>query len=289
MWQLNLQTGRRRKICCYFGLPTHWDMTDEDALKLLKGELPEAEEGSEASGGVSMVSTTSLCPEAQLVMKAEFKRYAKKVTDSQTLSRLEDLLNGSLRRHDGAPCQCLHGDSTYRLQEAYQVRNLFLWRRYQRYVRNILDKQKQEGIVPEEIDPPVGEALTEFAQELQVDLARNERLLFHGTKLFRSAKAMVKEGFDNRVASEGLYGKGTYFAAQTCKSAQYATKSGLNRKACHQQVGTILVARVAVGDPYYAERGYDKSRDPSQNGRLCIWHSVLTLGRLAEFCWQWFF
>ena len=55
------------------------------------------------------------------------------------------------------------------------------------------------------------------------------------------------------MARDGLFGRGTYFAAQTCKSAQYATPDGMKSKASPQMVGTMLIARVATGDPFYTE------------------------------------
>lgn len=127
----------------------------------------------------------------------------------------------------------------------------------------------RHGIVPEEIQPPVCEALTNFAEGLQVDLPCNERLLFHGTMKFGYAKAIAVEGFDNRIARQGLYGKGTYFASQTCKSAQYATKRGRAEKASHRMPGTMLVARVALGDPYYTEGKYNESRVLSAQSVSC--------------------
>lgn len=88
---------------------------------------------------------------------------------------------------------------------------------------------------------------------MAVDHDGNERLLFHGTSDFEVAKTIATEGFDNRTAKNGgLYGRGTYFAAQTCKSAQYATEEGRSQKASAQMVGTMLLARVAVGHPHYA-------------------------------------
>lgn len=260
--QMNKRTEKRRKIRCSFGLPNHWAMSDEDALKLLKGELQDAGEGSDSSFPISMgTQLTTFSEGTRMAIQAPFKKFVQKVRDEQMLRDLQGLLNHSLPRHDGSACECLHGSSTFVIKEAYQVKNLYLWRRYQRFVRSILDKQKQFGIVPEEIDPPVGFALTEFAKRLQVDLSRNERLLFHGTKKFGYAKAIATEGFDSRIAKAGgLYGKGTYFAAQTCKSAQYATKGGLHQKASKRQVGTMLVARVALGDPYYTPGAYNESR-----------------------------
>ncbi|CAK9035912.1 unnamed protein product [Durusdinium trenchii] len=242
MNQTNKRTKKARSIRFFSNLPHHWGITDADSLKML---LP-VNQGNGQDG-----SDDRICF----------------VTDPAVMSTLEDLLNGSKRRHDGTGCDCLHGRSTFRLVEAYQVKNRELWRRYQRHVRSILDKHKQHGIKPRVIDPPVGEALTRFATDIQVDLVGNELLLFHGTREFDLAKTIAKEGFDNRIArSGGLYGSGTYFAAQTCKSAQYATNKGMQEKASTQLMGTMLVARVAIGDPHYASGPCKNlTRPPTKN------------------------
>ncbi|CAK9013599.1 unnamed protein product [Durusdinium trenchii] len=242
MNQTNKRTKKARSIRFCSNLPHHWGITDADSLKML---LP-VNQGNGQDG-----SDDRICF----------------VTDPAVMSTLEDLLNGSKRRHDGTGCDCLHGRSTFRLVEAYQVKNRELWRRYQRHVRSILDKHKQHGIKPRVIDPPVGEALTRFATDIQVDLVGNELLLFHGTREFDLAKTIAKEGFDNRIArSGGLYGSGTYFAAQTCKSAQYATNKGMQEKASTQLMGTMLVARVAIGDPHYASGPCKNlTRPPTKN------------------------
>ena len=155
--------------------------------------------------------------------------------------------------------------------EAYQVKDRHLWLKYQRCVRSIRDKRKQYGITPANIDPSVGGALTKFAQEIDVDLAGNEILLFHGTRTWEDSKDIAREGFDSRIAkSSGLYGKGTYFAAQTCKSAQYATPSGQFKAASSDMMGTMLLARVAIGDPYYTTDRYAESRPPMRPvGGVC--------------------
>ena len=231
--QMNVRTKKERRIRCFFDLPAHWQMTNEDALNFRKDSL-----------------RAPIAPPDAL---ANFMQL-QVVTDQDIKSKLEEVLNKSLSRHDGSHCNCLHGSSKYVVTEAYQVSNLPLWRRYQRFVRSMQDKHKQHGVSVEEINPSVvSEALTEFARELKVDLAGNERLLLHGTGDLKVAKAIATEGFDNRVARNGLFGKGTYFAAQTCKSAQYATLDGTKSKASPQMVGTMLIARVAIGDPFYTE------------------------------------
>lgn len=184
----------------------------------------------------------------------------KKVTGKRTLERLAEVLNGSRARHDGTVCKCVHGSSNFIVTEAYQVRNLHLWRRYHRCIRSICDKHRQYGISPEHIHHPPSKALIDFATDIDVDQASNELLLLHGTPHFDVAKVIATEGFDHRVAGNGLYGQGTYFAAQTCKAAQYATVHGMSLKASTQLVGTMLLARVAIGDPFYTQSEWHFSR-----------------------------
>ena len=244
-------------------------MTNEDALKLLKESLQ-----APPLNGVQRSSWQWLLRLRHHGRRANrsptFVQPLFPVTDQDVKSRLGELLNRSLSRHDGSQCSCLHGSSKFVVTEAYQVNNLHLWRRYQRCVRSMQDKHKQHGISLEKINPSVSEALTDFARELKVDLPGNDRLLLHGTRDFELAKAIATEGFDNRIAGDGLYGKGTYFAAQTCKSAQYATPDGMRNKASPQMVGTMLIARVAIGDPYYTPGGCaDESRALAESSLLC--------------------
>ena len=230
--QINVCTKTERPIRCFFDLPSHWQMPNADALKFLRDNLQR--------------STPQRSPSLMLP-----------VTDQDVKAKLEEVLNGSRWRHDGSRCNCLHGSSNYVATEAFQVNNLDLWRKYQGFVRSMQRKHRNHRKHKqhiEEIHPSVSDALTDFAKQINVDLPGNERLLLHGTRDFELAKAIATEGFDNRIARDGntLYGKGTYFAAQTCKRDQYATPAG-RRKASPLMVGTMLIARVAIGDPFYAE------------------------------------
>ena len=42
---------------------------------------------------------------------------------------------------------------------------------------------------------------------------------------------------------------GTYFATQSCKSSQYA--HSMQQMFQRSEMGTMILARVAIGDPYY--------------------------------------
>lgn len=114
----------------------------------------------------------------------------------------------------------------------------------------------------------MSQALTNFAWDLQVDQANNERLLLHGTRGLETAVKIAIEGFDNRVRGKsGLYGQGTYFAAQTCKSAQHATAHGARQRATQWMMGTMLFARVAIGHPFYATGPCrERARPPEKYG-----------------------
>ena len=248
--QTNVRTKKNRKVRCQFGFPAHWHMSNEDVLKKV---LQERHEGSSCWSSFlqnlfcpSPATPLTFCPAPWETIQ--------KVTDPQMLLNLADLLNKSTMRQDGATCSCRQGRS-FQLKEAYQVKNLYLWRRYQRCVQSISDKHKQYAIQAEKIDPPPGDALMKFAEKLEVNQISNEGLFFHGTRSMERAQQIAKEGFDNRVAANsGLYGKGTYFAVQSCKSAQYSRV-----QASFQAMGTMFLARVAMGDPYYTNRAY---RDP---------------------------
>ena len=72
----------------------------------------------------------------------------------------------------------------------------------------------------------------------------NEKLLFHGTKE-TSPKAIYnsEQGFDNRLASQGLYGEGAYFAEKSSYSHDYAHRLD---DGCKQ----MFLAKVITGMSY---------------------------------------
>ena len=263
--QTNERTRKVRKIRCELGLPAHWNVPYDQGLAMLRDTGAGAQE--EVMAKILPTGPTQA-----------------------TLDKLQEVLNDSLLRHDGTSCNCLHGRSQYNLLEAYQVKNLYLWRRYQRCLKNLRDKQEEFKIRAKRIAPDTGPALKSFAEALQVDLGNNERVLLHGPKTLTHAEQIAKEGFDSRVASESnLYGKGTYFAVQTCKAAQYATPNGRKEvEASAQQPGTVILACVAVGDFYEAQGSYSQSRSLArtflrmQCGQLSIMRAFQAVVDLAS-------
>merc|ERR1712176_1605614 len=81
----------------------------------------------------------------------------------------------------------------------------------------------------------------------------NEVYLFHGTTE-EVAHIVARHGFDPRVASlQGLYGGAVYHACEACKAAQYSRDPGEK---------VLLISRVVLGDPYYANGQYTGARRP---------------------------
>ena len=88
----------------------------------------------------------------------------------------------------------------------------------------------------------------------------NEFYLFHGTSS-EMAEVICKHGFDERVASlNGLYGAGSYFAMNSCKSHQYSSAKGNSSNF------VMLVCRVAMGSPYCTSTSHRNERRPPDNG-----------------------
>ena len=179
------------------------------------------------------------------------------VSDPRLLQKLQDLMNSSTRRPEGTACDC-RGGRRFQLLGAYQVKNPYLWRRYQRCVQSMRERHEQYSIIPE--CPQLWHPLSDFARELRVGAGDlQETFLWHGTRSFNLARAMSMEGLDCRTARKkgNLYGRGTYFAMQSCKSAQYGVPSGSS--ASDLSPGIMLVARVALGDVAFASgAGQDK-------------------------------
>lgn len=120
-----------------------------------------------------------------------------------------------------------------------------------------------------------------FFKQLQLDSARNERMLFHGSKnagaldnfdreVFPTeecspAYAIKRQGFENRLGeAQGMYGAGTYFADMSCKADQYAGRYH-SRDAEGGSVGersTMFLSRVTLGSPYLTDQSLERLRRP---------------------------
>ena len=203
-----------------------------------------------------------------------FDCYLQEV-DHDVLRKFSKLLNASAYHHEDrlssfARVTLSTCETNFRVRKVFQVQNLDLLHRYVMYCQDLQRRRKNNRI--DSIEPAVGEALQEKYESMRLEdgigAVQNECLLFHGTS-FETAKIIANEGFDSRLAKSGYYGKGTYFASQSCKSAQYSSS-----QKC------IIVARFVLGHPHYVDRiNKDLTRPPAgfdsviaRPGRMCGHH-----------------
>merc|ERR1711879_822175 len=90
-----------------------------------------------------------------------------------------------------------------------------------------------------------------------------------------NAEAIVRYGFDFRKSHPGMYGDGVYFAFEACKSHQYTCLKCNTFCICQsvpkgadasesKRERTMIIARVALGDPYFAKSTLSKVRHPPE-------------------------
>lgn len=119
-----------------------------------------------------------------------------------------------------------------------RVENPLLWSKYQ------LEREAIRANLPRS-----GASLTKVDcfsrslwKQLQIQAGANEVLMWHGTKA-GLWDVITKQGLDERLASNGLFGHGIYFAENSSKSDEYIVpdRNGL----CY-----IFLARVCLGEPH---------------------------------------
>ncbi|CAD7923627.1 unnamed protein product [Amoebophrya sp. A120] len=142
--------------------------------------------------------------------------------------------------------------------KAFQVENYPLFQKYQQARRTLHREHKRLGIKPPLVSPAIPAAVEDCVKQLlgshQMELERdlNEMYLFHGTGA-EGLKHILQNGFDFREAKAGgLYGQGTYFASNVCKSMQYTGNGNCRRPP--ERRSYIIVARVLIGDAHYTEK-----------------------------------
>ena len=225
MIQIQMSSSKERRIKICFGIPAHWSITDEDFLKKQ-----------------NMMNSPGHAP--------SFDCRVQEVVGDDVLQGFSKLLSASAYHHEDilGPSTFSTCETNFRVQKVFQVQNLDLLHRYVIFRQDLQRSRKNTRI--DSIEPAVGEALQKKYESMRLEdgigAVQNECLLFHGTS-FETAKIIANQGFDSRVANDdGYYGKGTYFASQSCKSAQYSRNS-FSQKC-------IILARVALGHPHYADR-----------------------------------
>ena len=246
---IQMSSFNERRIRCFFGIPAHWSIADQDFLKKQiansPGQMPSFD-----------------CKVQEVVGVDVFEDFSK-------------LLNASAYHHTDiiGPTRVSTCKTNFSVKKVFQVQNLDLLHRYVMYCQDLQRRRKNTKI--DSIEPAVGEALQKKYESMRLEdgigAVQNECLLMHGTS-FETAKKIANEGFDSRLAEDGYYGKGTYFASQSCKSEQYSSS-----QKC------IILARVALGHPHYADRCNDGLTRPPAGADSVIARPGWMKGHHAEY------
>eukprot|EP00808_Paulinella_micropora_P021553 g62136.t1 len=125
----------------------------------------------------------------------------------------------------------------FRVVRVQRVENPQLWSKYQ------IEREAVRANMPR---PPAKVTLVDsyngaLWKRLQVDSGVNEALLWHGTKA-DLWEVIAKQGLDERLAGNGLFGHGIYFAENSSKSDEYIVPD-------RQGNSYIFLARVCLGVP----------------------------------------
>eukprot|EP00163_Fabomonas_tropica_P016493 TRINITY_DN2957_c0_g1_i1.p1 TRINITY_DN2957_c0_g1~~TRINITY_DN2957_c0_g1_i1.p1 ORF type:complete len:3388 (+),score=527.40 TRINITY_DN2957_c0_g1_i1:1057-11220(+) len=133
-----------------------------------------------------------------------------------------------------------------------RLENGLLWSVYAQRQLVTRDELRRTG----HAGPLISTALSDhpLSTSLDVDHTVAERLLFHGTSP-EALNVIRMNGFDERVASSGMFGQGIYFGENSSKSDEYSsqTDGGL----CY-----MFIARVTLGLPYVAGQSMVGIRRP---------------------------
>jgi hypothetical protein len=143
-----------------------------------------------------------------------------------------------------------------RVVSVERVENEILWQMY-KTSRDILKKTCAGQRIQSLTRTTKWQPAIPSQAELSTDI--NEFYLFHGTSS-NIARTICEHGFDARLANDiGLYGAGSYFAINSCKSHQYSLRES------DSDTLVMLVCRVVMGSPYFTSTTHNGQRRPPEN------------------------
>ena len=224
MMQINPSTDRSRKIRIRTGVPQNWESAES----------------------------------ALLTQSVQVDTFHVKVTDPRILDSVGAVLRSTNHTAYGA-CACMQ---TARVISVYRIEHFQLWHKYKARLTAVREDLLKYSVQPASAellcDPGVHAQVLSDAQQtfncgetLAEDV--NEKILLHGTP-HDKVMSIVREGFDHRCCSSGMYGDGTYFTSTACKAHQYTQEEHGER--------TLLLCRVALGDAFHTSRILRGQRRP---------------------------
>jgi hypothetical protein len=159
---------------------------------------------------------------------------------------------------ESSVCCSGSGTSMAKVVSVERIENFGLWQKYQTQRAVLLKFLESNNASVDNLSAKT-RWRPKFASTKDLSSEINEFYLFHGTSL-ENAHIIAEHGFDERKANlGGLYGAGTYFAINACKSQQYSTK--------HSNSGqyVMLVCRVILGIPFCTTAKHHHDRRAPDN------------------------
>ncbi|CAK9002695.1 unnamed protein product [Durusdinium trenchii] len=214
-------------------------------------------------------------PACLLQQTDQLNQFYIKVTDSQVHDKVREILQSTGHGHDTSQlCSCMRAAT---VKSVHRIENLRLWHGYKQR-REALRKQNLSNnvsVAPAALDLDAFDGFSKVmthnqnvfdcGEALAADV--DEKILLHGTS-WDSANSIVLNGFDHRTCHRGMYGDGVYFASAACKSHQYTCQDH-KWGCCCKCERTLIIARVALGDAYYAKETRRNERRPPVRSSTC--------------------
>ena len=205
-------------------------------------------------------------PSALLTQTGSLGSRYKWVSDANLVDKITHILRSTGHAWDvSVPCSCLRGAT---VRSVHRIENFQLWHRYKARLAAMREDRARYNIsvqpVVLDLDGREGtmsssQSCLDCGEPLAGDV--NEKILLHGTS-WDNANSIVMHGFDHRICARGLYGDGAYFAGAACKSHQYTCGSHTGKACACLSERTLIIARVALGDAFFASTTRQGSRRP---------------------------
>ncbi|CAJ1353155.1 unnamed protein product [Effrenium voratum] len=155
-----------------------------------------------------------------------------------------------------------------------QIHNTQLWNSYEFRKEQI----RKEESLPASHVVQANKELSKACSWARLDADINEVLVLHGT-LPENVDKIASGGFDERLARQGgLFGQGSYFTDESCKSFQYSGAYDRHAAGPSGCEGCIIISRVVLGYPYFATgqmkhlktEPFRDDSDPSKGHCHCV-------------------
>ncbi|KAJ1449465.1 hypothetical protein M885DRAFT_535405 [Pelagophyceae sp. CCMP2097] len=147
-------------------------------------------------------------------------------------------------------CRCIPEDAKFDIISFRRIENRATWERFRLHEHQV--RQKFGALSPEAqahslaLVPPSHPWFTALEAANGFSAASKTRYLLHGTKAENLGSISTNGLAVNCAGGSSFYGRGVYFAQQSCKACQYTCKA--DALVSDDRIRSIIVCRVALGN-----------------------------------------